>query len=502
MRRVWVTTEERILILCPAWRGWPSLVAFLCLLSFISVAAGQNAPQGNAPTGADQSTTATEAAAASPEEEAATSPGEVPEGNFWLGSPDVPAGALPVLFRRRLVSRFSFGEGYDSGVYNANNINASDTYTDLTTALLYDLRRKHSEYTFDYAGSARHYNRFSGLDVATHQAGFGQVVEWTPRLSTVLGYRFSFTPDFPGNLLQESISQDLSLASPSAGAPPLTIPAQQGLVMVRSSSMTHVARVGLSYKPSLQTKFSVEGNFQRQRYQDPSLFGSESAGITARAERSLTSRTALGISYGGSWFHQPGVPGRSITHTGSLLLRRQLTEHVTVSASGGRSWSYSTGIQLIPLSPVLSGLLGVPALTGNLSQSFTSWSGNASLLAHWQRINFGFAYGRGIANSNMLGRPANSQSFTLSFGKLLGRSLSVTGSVAYQQSDFFTVQNLGRMDQGMASLNFTRKLGSVLDFSIFANYSRMLNGVQSSLVFNRLQAGIRFAFNLPRVRAL
>ena len=482
--------EERSLILCPGWRGWPSLAAVLCLLSFISVAAGQDTPQG----GGDQNTSAADAAAAGSRQDQGGAP--------WLGGPGLPSGPLPNFFNRHLVSRFSVGEGYESGIYNSNFTNANDTSPEASASFLYDLKRQHSGYTFDYAGSARRYNRISRLNLVTHQAGLGQVVQWTPRLSSDLRYRFSFTPDFPGSLLQDSVSQDLSLANPSAGSPPLTIPAQQGLVTVRSFSMTHMAQGGLSYQPSLSTRFSVQGDFRRLRYQDHNLFGSDNANISARAERSLTRRTVLGILYGGSWFHQPGgVLGRTITHNGSLFLSQELTRHVTFSATGGRSWSFSTGNQVIPLSPELSDLLGVPVLIRSFSQSFSSWIGSANLLAHWQGVNFGFAYSRAVMNNNLLGRPALTQSFSLNFGKQLGRSSNVAGSIAYQQNDLFTVQNLGRLEQGVASVNFTRKLGSGLDFSMFGNYSRMLHGVQTPFVFNRLQGGIRFAFNLPRVRA-
>ena len=474
------------------WTWWP-LAVFLCLHSLAAAAAGQDAGQGASSGGGGQSTTVPDPGAVESRQENGFG------GNGYGG----PSGAVPSIFKRRLVSSFSAGQVYERGIWNGNHSNYKDTYTVGSAAFHYDLERKHSEYTFDYSGSARHYNRSSSLDVVSHAAGVGQVARWSPRFITSLRYRFSATPDYPADLLQESISRELSLASPSAVPEPLAIPAaDQGLVTLRSNRMTHSADVSLGYQASLRTMFSMRGSVHRTRYQDDNLFGGDQASISAQIQRSLTSRTSVGIVYQGAGFRQPGGLDRTIVHSGSLLLNRELNPHVTVNFSAGRWWSHSTGREVIPLSPVLADLLGKPALIRAASRSSASWTGSANLLTHWQwrQVDFGFSYNRSITNNNLLSRPANTQSFTLSLGRQLGKSATLSGNIVYQQHKFFTLRDSDRLDQGTLRVNFARKLFAGLDFSIFANYSKLLKGTEWSSLFDHAQGGIRLTYHLPRVR--
>lgn len=84
---------------------------------------------------------------------------------FGIGGLGQLSGSLPSLFKRHLVSRFSVGQVYESGISNGNYSNASDTHTEASASFLYDLARKHSVHTFEYHGSARHYNRIQEATV-------------------------------------------------------------------------------------------------------------------------------------------------------------------------------------------------------------------------------------------------------------------------------------------------------------------------------------------------
>ena len=477
------------------WTGWP-LAVILCLHSLAAVAAGQDAGQGTSSGGGGQSTPATDIAA--------VDSGQNQNEGSGFGGPGSGgfSGALPSIFKKHLISSFSASQVYERGIWNGSHSDSKDTYTEAAASFLYDLERKHSEYTFDYHASARHYNRFSGLDTVSHQAGFGQVVHWSPRLSTVLRYRISLTPDYSGDLLQESISRELSLASPSPVPEPLTIPAEQGLVTLRSNRMTHNADVNLSYLAGRNTMFSVGGSAERRRYQDGNLFGSEHASIAVQVQRTLSPRTSVAIAYQGSGFRQPGGLDRTIVQAGSLSLQRQFTPHLTIRLTAGRWWSHSTGREVIPLSPVLSDLLGTPALIRDNSLSFSSWTGSANLLTHWQwrKVDFGFTYDRGITNNNLLSRPADTQSFGLSLGRQFGKSAFLSGNAVYQQHEFFTLRDADRIDQGVLRVIFSRKLFAGLDFSMFANYSKLLQEAKRSFLFDHAQGGIRFTYHLPRVR--
>lgn len=394
------------------------------------------------------------------------------------------------------------GQTYETGISNGSHFNSKDTFTEASASFLYGLTRKYSEYTFDYAGAARHYRRSSGLDVVSQSAGLAQSVHWTPRLNTFLGYRYTFSPDFATELLQESITRDISLRDPLVDSQPLVFPAEPGVVRLRSLRMVNSAQAGLSYQPSFNTRVLFKGGFERVRYQDDSLFGGESASLSGQVERTLSARTAAGLNYEGNWYHQSGSAERMVVHNGTLSLSRQLTAHMTISVSGGRSWSYSDGKTSVPLSPTLSDLLGTPFLLRNGSRSFSSWIGGANLLTHWQwkKVNFGVTYDRSITNSNLLERPAQTQSVTFNAGRQLGKFAIISGSVVYQQNKFFTLQNVGRIDQGVVVVEFSRRLASGLNFSIFYNGTRLLKGAVGPITLDNTRTGIRLSYQFPSMR--
>jgi hypothetical protein len=88
----------------------------------------------------------------------------------------------------------------------------------------------------------------------------------------------------------------------------------------------------------------------------------------------------------------------------------------------------------------------------------------------------------------------------MNIGRLLGRSTSVFGSIIYQQSDFFTMQDVRRLDQGVLVANLSRPLIAGLDLSVFINYSKLFRGVERSFLFDHLQGGVRLSYQFPRMR--
>jgi hypothetical protein len=193
---------------------------------------------------------------------------------------------------------------------------------------------------------------------------------------------------------------------------------------------------------------------------------------------------------------------RTFSHSGKLFLSRQLTRHLTVSISGGRLWSFSEGGAVIPLSPLLTEIFGTPALSRDDSRFVAFWTGAANLLSHWQwqKVNISFGYNRSISANNLLGRPAQTHALELDLGRLLGRSTFVSGYISYARSDFYTLKDSRELDQGTARVSLSRPLVGGLDFSIFVNYSRLFRGVENTSLFNHLQGGVSFVYQLPRVR--
>jgi hypothetical protein len=428
--------------------------------------------------------------------------GQPRDFGFWGDGPRRFAGAIPTTFKRHFLTRFSVGETYERGISNGERIDSIDTNTNGSLAFHYDLKRRSSEYTLDYNGTARDYHRVSRLDVVSHEAGLGQVVQWTPRLMTALRYRYSHTPDISEHLLQETVSQDISLADPSAVSQPLAIPAEQALVTLRTVRKSSTAEANLAYQASPYTRVSIGLGYGRLRYQDNSFHGSERAGVSAQIEHALSPRTAVGIGYDGERFRQPAGLDRTIAHRGSLSLSRKLTRYSTVKLSAGRLWSYSGGSEVISLSPVLADMFGTPTLLRRDSRFFASWTGSANLLTHWQwrRVNFGFVYARSITNNNLLGSPANTQSFTVTIGRLLGRSTRAFVSMVYQQNDFITFKDSHRLDQGVVVATVSRPLIGGLDLSIFFNYAKLFKGVERPFLFDHMQGGVRLSYQFPRMR--
>jgi hypothetical protein len=423
-------------------------------------------------------------------------------GSPWASGAARFAGSLPGNFKRHLVSQFSIGQAFERGIENGNHVNTRSTNAQGVASLLYDLQRKHSEYTFEYVASARHYLGASTFDTLSQEAGVAQLVRWTPHVATTLAYRFSMTPDFSGELPQETIARELSLLSSEDVPPPLAVPAEGHLVTLRSTRMSHAVHASLGYQAGRNVRLDFAASAHSRRYQDDSLFGGDSGTVSTGLQRTLGRRTAVGISYQGSLFHQPDGLDRTTVHNASLSLTRVLTRHLQVTLGAGRLWSYSVGQAEVPLAPVLADLLGTSSLIRPGSRFFAAWTGSANLQSHWQwrKVNFGLGYDRSISNSNLLGRPAQAQNVTLTLGKLLGRSTTLSGSVSYGQNRFFNIVNYTRLDQGVLAVQLARPLFAGLDLSMFYNYSRLLKGVQRSAPFEHMRAGVMLTVRLPRVR--
>jgi hypothetical protein len=490
-------TKDRYSLLRRGLACWPVLL--IVLSTFVHVATAQDAVQDVSPS---EDVEGTPAAGGIANVYGQETPSARPQDiSFWSDGPGRLAGAIPTTFKRHFVTRFSVGETYERGISNGERINSIDTNTNASLGFHYDLQRKNSEYTLDYFGAARNYHRLSRLNVVSHEAGLGQVVRWSPRVTTALRYRYSFTPDIAEYLLQETLAQGMSLMDPSAIAEPLVIPADQGLVTIRTVRRSSTAEANLAYQATNYTRLSMTAKYGRLRYQNGGLFGSESAVISAQLEQALTPRTAVGIGYDGRWFHQPGGLDRTLVHSGNLSFFRKLTQYATLRLSVGRLWSYSDGRD-ISLSPVLADILGTQTLTRRDSRHFASWTGSAELLTHWQwrKVNLSLAYGRSITNNNLLGSPANTQSLTMNIGRLFGRSNTVSGSLIYQRSDLFTLQDSRRLDQGVAMVSFSRPLFAGLDVSMFFNYSKLFRGVEEYFRVGHIRSGMNISYQFPRLR--
>ena len=458
----------------------------------------------------------------------------VDAGNGILSSAMGLPSVFPIALQRNLVSRFSVGETYESGILNGRYRNASDTFTEASTALVYNLRRKRTEYAIYYKGSARHYRRYSNLDVLSHDLALSQIRQLSRHLSWKLNYRYSSTPDFNGGLLRENLAKELSLVNalptgivigplPSlSGAdpsvrdtfvnplpfgvnllpttvetlPPVLSPGD-GLFALRSIRVANHAASDLNYDLNSRTAFFSQAGFQRTNYGGRNLFASDNYSLAAGMRHLLSSRTNLGIAYQSGRNELSSVRNRFTSQGLVISLNRQLTRSAYLTLAMGPMWTQGQSQETIPLSPLLANLLGRPALSRDVAQTLPSWMGSMGVAIQWHKLNLNFQYNRLVASTYGLGGASLQQHYSASVARQLRRGTSFSLTASYMQSDFLGILNPVRLNQEALSASFTHRLSSGVDFVAFVNYSKMLRGLHDSFLFNHNQFGIRFQFHLP-----
>ena len=476
----------------------------------------------------------------------ARSSGSEPDAQtgFLSSGVELPS-VFPMILQSNLIGRFSIGETYDSGLLNGRSANTSDTFTEASASFAYQLRRKRSEYTADYRYSARYYNRFSNLNVIFHDLGLSQIRQLTPHLTWNLNYRYSLTPDYSGGLLQETLAKELSFVTPLSFANPLptagmlnpapslnpgissgntifanplpggvsllpatvnTLPQMlspgDGLLALRSIRMTNHAATNLNYDLNPRTAFFSQAGFQRMRYEDNILFGSDNYSLSAGMRHLFSPRTSVGIAYQGARYELPFRRNRATTQGFVVSLNRQLTRTTLLTLAMGPMWTQYQSQETIPLSPLLANLLGRPSLSRDVTRALPSWMGSIGIATQWHRMNLNFQYQRSVGSSNGLGGASLQQRYSASVGRQLRQGTTFSVKASYLQSDFLAILDPIRLNQRALSGTFTHRLSSSLDLVAFVNYSKMLRGLQNSFLLNHNQFGIRFQYHFPRLRQM
>ena len=447
---------------------------------------------------------------------------------------------IPALFQRRLLTRFSLGESYDTGVTDSTHTNSGDFSTTASGSLSYNYKGKWSDYGVDYSVSAYRYGRLRGFGpTVSHSFGLNQTVRLGRQTTWGLSHRFALTPGYGTDLLRDSIVQQFSFANPlprfgtiDASANPNNLPiaigsnpslnplpdlgtptgtfvgAPQASVPFQARRTSNSTQVQLSHAFSPRTSLSFGGGYERLRYRDDDYFGSDQVGISASVGRMLSERTSLGFSYYGGRLEQPGDLDLTWTQGARISVSYQLSPGIQLSIGYGPVWVQSSGQEEIPLSPVLANLLGTPTLIRDTSVTFLSWgwNGETSLSKQWGRARLGLGYGRGISAQNALRSVSKSDSLALSLGREIGRTASISGSASYSRNSFITFQDIGKLDQASGTINLSRRITSMMDLSLFASYSKLLRRNSQGPAFigpTEYQGyghfGMSFVFHFPRV---
>jgi len=497
----------------------------LLLLAIVPLARGQDTAVESESRGGGKSANPARSSGLEPDAQA----------GFLSNGVELPS-VFPMILQRNLISRFSIGEIYDSGLLNGKYANESDTFTEASASFAYQLRRKRTEYAADYRYSARFYNRFSNLNVIAHDLGLSQIRQLTRHLAWNLNYRYNLTPDYSGGLLQESLAREFSFANPlptagmlnpvpslnpgiSSGnatfANPLpggvsllpttvnTLPQMlspgDGLFALRSIRMTSHAATSLNYDLNPRTAFFSQAGFQRMRYEDKNLFGSDNYSLSAGMRHLFSPRTSVGIAYQAGRNELPFLRNRYTTQGVVFSLNHQLTRSTFLTLTVGPTRSERQSQEEISLSPLLANLLGRPALYHDVTVSLPSWMGSMGVATQWHRMNLNFNYDRMVSSTNGLGGASFQQHYSVTLGRQLRRGTSFSVRAAYTQSDFLAILDPIRMNQRALSATFTQRMSSSLDLVAFVNYSKMLTGLQNSFLLNHNQFGIRFQYHFPRL---
>jgi hypothetical protein len=443
---------------------------------------------------------------------------------------------IPDLFTRRLLFRLSVGEGYNTGISDPSRTNVEDFHTTASASASYNWRGERSTYGFNYAASARRFNRIRGLGSAVNHAfGVRQTLQLGPRTAWGLSHRFSLTPDFSDVLLGDEILQELSFGSPlprfgavdplinpnnlpttidsippldplpDLGTPlPAFVGPPQGSIPLYSFRTSNSSQAQLSHALSARTSLSFGASYNWMRYRDDDFPGSDHIGVSASVGRMLTQKTSLGFGYFGGRLEQPGGGELTWLHGARVSLSRQLAPGLQASIGYGPVWIRSSGQEEVPLSPVLANLLGTPTLFRDSSRSFLTlgWNGAISLSKRWEQTSIGIGYSRGISSRNALSSVSKSNAASVSLGRRIGQGIAnISASASYIRSEFITLQNVGRFDHASGTISLSRQIASGMDFSIFARYSRLLTSAHEAVYAGRAHYGINFVFHFPRVRA-
>jgi len=427
------------------------------------------------------------------------------------GGLSFPTG-FPGFLKNRLVSQFSIGYTWDKGVSNSNHTGINDRDGEVGASFTYSLERRRSSYVLDYGASARIYSGSSSLNVVTHSAGISQNVLLGPRTTWGFRHGLNFTPDFSRKTLSQSISDQniLSGGGPTAVddiSPPSTLPTTipelsavpSNVVNFRSYRMTNISAVSLLHHFSERTSVSFNGNFERTRYQDPNLFGSNALTWGQSYSRTLSPQTAIGLSYGGAWFRQVGSLNDALTHSVSASIRRQFFRgRLALSIGGGPSLIERRGSEVLRLPAIFQQLFGIVGVKQDISNTHISYTTSALLASQLRRASFQLSYGRSVSIGNALSLPSESNSAGLSVSTPLFFRFVMSSSVEASRGRLLGVSNIGALEQGIVSAGVSRPLPGGVSFDAFFAYSRVFHGVEEPGLLTHKQFGGRLSYTFPR----
>jgi len=207
---------------------------------------------------------------------------------------------------------------------------------------------KHTKIGVNYVGSITRYTHetFGGWDnqtfllSATHQ--------FSPHASFVLQQSASVASQ---PLLSPSLSQTVTF-DPASTYNPTTDFYDNRTIFLSTQA-------GFTLQKSARLSFYFGGHASLTENQGPGLYSTTGAGANGDVQYRWTRRSTVGISYGYMHFVYHGTFNATDVQNVSGTYAVQLARSLEFTGFGGFSKSESKFLQIVPLNPVLAGLIGL-----------------------------------------------------------------------------------------------------------------------------------------------
>lgn len=213
----------------------------------------------------------------------------------------------------------------------------------------------------------------------------GVNLDWAERFSSSVGFRLTGYGAY-ASTTDERIITDI------------------GVLLPRSQSKSFGGGTGLDFRLTARTSLRLGGRYDRLRFDDPSLVGSQSATGEAALARRLGARDEIAFSYG---FLRNKDDDRDPldTHFGALGWTRTLSRHVTLSLQGGAGYN--------------------PTAVGGIQQQWY-FHGYGSITGTWRRTTLLAQVRQAVTPAYGLGGSQISDTATLSATVPFGSRVKLT----------------------------------------------------------------------------
>lgn len=328
----------------------------------------------------------------------------------------------------------------------------------------------------DYRGNFRHFDGESSLDGIDQQIALG----YTLRLSN----RWYFDARGLGGTFGEGAGVE-GISLPVTG-----IVNQPGSTIFDTRTYFGQGGVSTTYYLTARTSFTAGGDGFLTRYQGAGLVGLNGYMFHGALQHRISRWTTIGAEYEHLNFYYPGEFGQSSINMYQGLLGSRLSRRWTVSLQAGAFQAEVQGIQQVPVSPVITALLGITNTTATYYSSRIFPMGQAMLTRQFRRANLAMSYVRSVSPGNGVYLASRVQSGLATFSYTGTRNLSLNvslGAVAYRSVG----QNLQTYLQATGGAGLSYRLIRALSFTL--RFDRRYEDI-GSLFYNRFSSSVTAGF--------